>query len=194
MAKSTVNRYIQNDMVGSAPLARGYEGIIPKAIFKLLVLAIKSFIQIKQVNCEVIVRKQLLVAVNKLCGITSGDHIKENMLERVMQLTTVSLDVTITPAVKKRRLLCTTRDNLHTWFLGFKEFLLKFGFATLDDNTGELILPTKIWRFSSGGRVCFHQKWSTWQIKELYISSLLATEETTIWATLLDGRMRTRPI
>ena len=26
LAKSTVNRYIQNNMVGSAPLARGYEG------------------------------------------------------------------------------------------------------------------------------------------------------------------------
>ena len=75
--------------VGSAPLARGYEGIIPKAIFKLLVLAVESFIKIKQVNCEVIVQKQLLVAVNKLCGIASGDRIKENMLERVMRSTTV---------------------------------------------------------------------------------------------------------
>jgi hypothetical protein len=57
LAKSTVNRYIQNGMVKTAPLAiaRGYEGIIPKAVFKLLVLAVKSFNQIKQVNCEVIV-------------------------------------------------------------------------------------------------------------------------------------------
>ena len=147
LAKSTVNRYIQNvDMVGSAPLASGYEGIIPKAIFKLLVLAVESFIKIKQVNCEVIVQKQLLVAVNKLCGIASGDRIKENMLERVLRLTTVSLDVTITPAVKERMLLWTTRDNLHTWFLGFKEFLLKFGLATLNDNTRELIFSPKMLR------------------------------------------------
>ena len=139
MAKSTVNHYIQNNMVGSAPLARGYEGIIPKAIFKLLVLAVKSFIQIKQVNCKVIVRKQLLVVMNKLFGIACGDHIKDNTLERVMRSTTVSLDVTIEPAVEERRLLWTTHNNLNTWFLGFKEFLLKFGFATLDDNTGELI-------------------------------------------------------
>jgi hypothetical protein len=33
--------------------------------------------------------------VNKLYGIVSGDRIKENMLERVMRSTTVSLDVTI---------------------------------------------------------------------------------------------------
>ena len=52
--------------------------------------------------------------VNKLCGIASGDRTKENMLERVMRLTTVSLDVTITPAVEERRLLWTTHDNLHT--------------------------------------------------------------------------------
>ena len=58
--------------------------------------------------------KQLLVVVNKLCGIASGDRTKENMLERVMRLTTVSLDVTITPAVEERRLLWTTHDNLHT--------------------------------------------------------------------------------
>jgi hypothetical protein len=31
LAKSTVNCYIQNDMVGSVPPVRGYEGIIPKA-------------------------------------------------------------------------------------------------------------------------------------------------------------------
>ena len=50
LAKSMVNCYIQNDMVGTAPLARGYEGIIPKVVFKVLVLAVETFIQIKQVN------------------------------------------------------------------------------------------------------------------------------------------------
>ena len=90
-------------------------------------------------------RKQLLVAVNKLCGITSGDRIKENMLEWVMRSTTVSLDVTVAPAVEERRLLWTTHDNLHTWFLGFKDFLLKFAFAMLD-GTGELIFSPEMLR------------------------------------------------
>jgi hypothetical protein len=44
-------------MIGSAPLARGYKRIIPKAVFKLLVLTIELFIQIKQVYCKVIMRK-----------------------------------------------------------------------------------------------------------------------------------------
>ncbi len=50
LEKLTVSGYLSNNIVGSASLARGYEGIIPKTVFKLLVLAAKSFIQIKQVN------------------------------------------------------------------------------------------------------------------------------------------------
>jgi hypothetical protein len=76
----TVNRYVRNDMVGCAPLMRGYEGAIPKAAFDLLVLAIESFIQIKQLNSKVIVRKQLLIVLNELCGIKSDIRVKENML------------------------------------------------------------------------------------------------------------------
>ncbi len=82
-------------MIGSALLARGCKGIIPKAGFKLLVLAFELFIQIKQVNCKVIVWKQLLVVVNEMRRIKSIDQIKENMLEWVMRATTVSFDLTV---------------------------------------------------------------------------------------------------
>ncbi len=54
-------------MAGSVPFSkgyRGYKGIVPKAVFKLLNLAIKLFIQNKQIFCKVIVQKQLLVVVN----------------------------------------------------------------------------------------------------------------------------------
>ena len=121
-------------MVGSAPLARGYQGIIPKAVFKMLILAVKLFIVIKQVNCKVILWKQLLVVVNTLWRIKSNNKIKENMLKRVMRSATVLLDATVTPAVKESKLLWMMYDNLHTWFISFKEFLLKFEFAMLDEN------------------------------------------------------------
>ena len=89
-------------MIGSALLTRGYKGIITKAAFKLLVLAVESFIQIKQLNCKVIVRKQLLVVVNKMCGIASIDRIEENMLDRVMRSTPVSFDAIVAPPVEER--------------------------------------------------------------------------------------------
>jgi hypothetical protein len=141
LIKPTVNHYVWSNMIGSAPLARGYERIIPKAVFKLLVLTVKLIIQMKQVNCKVIVQKQLLVLVNKMCEIKSVDQIKENMLERVMRLMTVSFNITIAPPVEERRLHWTTYDNLHMWFMSFKEFLIKFGFATLNGNGALVFLP-----------------------------------------------------
>ncbi len=137
LSSETVNRYIQNNMASTASLSRGYEGIVPKAVFKILVLAVELCIQIKQINCKVIVRKQLVVIVNVLCGIISGNCLTENIFERVMRLTEVSLDVTITPAIKERRVIWTTYDNnLHTWFMSFWAFLLQ-GFAMLRSD-GEL--------------------------------------------------------
>jgi hypothetical protein len=73
----TVNCYMRNYMVGCAPLLRGYEGIIPKAAFNLLVLTVESFIQIKQLNSKVIMRKQLLIVLNEPRGIKLDIHMKE---------------------------------------------------------------------------------------------------------------------
>jgi len=97
--------------------------------------------QIKQLNCEVIVQKQLLVVVNKMCNFASIDRIKENMLDRVMQSPPVSFDAIATPPVEERRLLWTTCDNLHTWFMSFKEFCLKFKFSTPDCNGDAVLTP-----------------------------------------------------
>jgi hypothetical protein len=89
----------------------------------------------------VIVRKQLLVVVNKMCGIASIDRIKENMLDRVMRSTPVSFDAIVAPPVEERRLLC-----LHTWFMSFKEFCLKFEFATPNCNGDAVFLPEMLRR------------------------------------------------
>jgi hypothetical protein len=44
-------------------------------------------------------------------------------------------------------------------------------------------------------RIEFHaRRDASFIVLELYISSLPATEEMTIWATLLDGQRQTRPI
>ena len=86
LAKSTVNCYIQNDMVGSVPLARGYEGI-------------------SQSNLQTAHPCRRIIHTDKAMPLS----------------------------------LCSTALTT-SWM------------AT---STG---LPTKIWRFFSGGRVCFHQR------------------------------------
>jgi hypothetical protein len=50
LTKPTVNCYVQSNMIGSAPFTRGYDGTIPNAVFKLLVLTVEPLIQIKKVN------------------------------------------------------------------------------------------------------------------------------------------------
>ncbi len=40
LSKKLINRYVQLGMVGAFPLARGYEGTMPRHAFDLLVLAV----------------------------------------------------------------------------------------------------------------------------------------------------------
>ena len=42
LSKNTINRYVPLGMVGTFPLARGYEGTMPLHAFKLLVLVVES--------------------------------------------------------------------------------------------------------------------------------------------------------
>ena len=56
-SKNTINRYVQLGMVvGTFPLARGYEGTMPRHAFDLLVVAVEAYIQTNQVNSIVIER------------------------------------------------------------------------------------------------------------------------------------------
>jgi hypothetical protein len=50
LSKVTINRYVRINMIGTFPLVRGYKGLIPPHIFKLLVLAAELFMQINGVN------------------------------------------------------------------------------------------------------------------------------------------------
>jgi hypothetical protein len=85
MSKPTINRYVALNMIGTFPLARGYEGAMPHVVFELLVIAAESFIQIKGVNKDHIERNTLMIMFNELCGVTSSKgKVKENMFERAM--------------------------------------------------------------------------------------------------------------
>ncbi len=69
---------------------------MPHAAFELLMLAAKSFIKIKQVNSEEIMRNMLMIMFNELCRVTSLEkRVKETMFERVMRATNVSLNASM---------------------------------------------------------------------------------------------------
>ena len=48
----TIRRYVKNGLVGCSPLKRGERGTIPSPIFRALVEAFETFIQIEQANGE----------------------------------------------------------------------------------------------------------------------------------------------
>ena len=137
LAASTINTYVRDGKVGQEPAKRGYEGILSKDAFKLLVFAVESYIQINQVNCIPLKRNILISIINEVCAIVSNPNVKmkDNMFERVMQNTTVSLHAAVSVAVEERRILWTTYDNLHIWFTNWKAFLIKYEFCNYDKDT-----------------------------------------------------------
>jgi len=135
MSKPAINRYVALNMIGTFPLARGYEGVMPHAAFELLLIATESFIKIKGVTKDHIERNMLMIMFNELCGVTSSEgRVKESMFERVMRATNVLLNASVSPTVEDRRIRWTTYSNLHAWFVSFKAFLIEFGFAAIGSN------------------------------------------------------------
>ncbi len=138
LSQNTINRYVQLGMVGTFPLARGYEGSMPRHAFDLLVLTVESYIQISNVNSVVVEWLQLIMDVNMCCGVPPAEcSTKHSVYDRVMRSTNVLLNEDVSPPVKERRLLWTTWPYLFNWFENFKAFLAEFNFAGVGDN-GEL--------------------------------------------------------
>jgi hypothetical protein len=130
----------------AALLARGYEGAMPHAAFELLVITAKSLIMIKGVNKDHIEHNTLMIMFNELYGVKSSKgRVKENMFERVMRATNVSLNASVSPTVEDRRVRWTTYSNLHAWFVSFKAFIIEFGFATIGSN-GRLVISEAMLR------------------------------------------------
>ncbi len=103
LSKNTINWYVAHGMLGTFPLVRGYEGMMPKHSFQLLVLAVESFIQISNVNSIEAKRPTLMMAVNTCCGVAPAEcRAKHSLYDRVMKSTNVSLNADVSPAVKER--------------------------------------------------------------------------------------------
>jgi hypothetical protein len=79
-------------------------------------------------------RKVLISLFNAVCNITLDGKSKEsdNMFERVMKSTSVTLNADVATAIEERRLPWTNYDNFFMWFIHFKAFLIKFEFCGYD--------------------------------------------------------------
>ena len=135
LSKNTINRYAKLGMVGTFPLARGYEDMMLLLAFKLLVIVVESCIQINQVNSIVIEWPQLIMAVKRCCSVVMVEcRTNHSVYYRVMRLTTVSLNADVSPAVEDRRVQWLSYPNLIMWSKNFQVFLVEFGIAEADSN------------------------------------------------------------
>jgi hypothetical protein len=103
LTKPTINRQVAAGKVGEVPPPKGYEGMIPLHVFKLLVVAVESFIQINQANCVVLEGNNVIRAVNDCCGVSSAgsEELKKSLFLCVMRSTNVSLSATVAPAIEE---------------------------------------------------------------------------------------------
>jgi hypothetical protein len=65
---------VHQEIFGTRASCSRVWGLLPLHIFKLLVLAAESLMQIYQVNCVVILQQKIIMRVNELCSVTSGKN------------------------------------------------------------------------------------------------------------------------
>ena len=139
LSKPTINSYVWLGMVGTFFLARGYEGRMQPKTFKLLVLAVESYIQINSVNNIMIERLQLIMAVNMCCGVVPAEcRTKHSVYNQVMRLTNISLNPDVLPVEEGRSGQWRTHPNLLVWLKIFWVFLMEFEFVEVNSN-GDLL-------------------------------------------------------
>jgi len=130
LGKNTINRYVALGMVGMFPLARGYQGMMPRHAVELLMLAVESYVHICNVNSIDAKRSQLMMAVNMCCGVAAAEcRTMHSVYNQGMKSTNVSLNADVFPAVEERCVRWTTYANLDAWFDNFRAFLVEFDFS-----------------------------------------------------------------
>lgn len=130
IAPSTVNRYIQNNMIGVSPMKRGPAPDIPSDIWKALKAAFTSYIKLEQAHSkQQSTVKTLSLRVNTLLNKFGYNKSGEDTTRKLRKETADEFSVDKTNMVEMRRLLWTTYGNLNLWYTTWKETLLELGFA-----------------------------------------------------------------
>ncbi len=88
------------------------QGLLPLHIFKLLMLAAKSFVQINQVNSILVLHQKIIMRVNELCGVTSGNKPKTSIFDS-------SLCAFIASQAKERCICWTRYAKSHSTTLNY---------------------------------------------------------------------------
>ena len=113
----TIRRYVKNGLVGCPPLKRGERGTIPSPIFRALVEAFETFIQIEQANGERQTKQCGLSRIVNLVINGSGENRTQyDLLYCLLKETALTLNAGKVVKVEERQIRWTTYGNLKLWF------------------------------------------------------------------------------
>ena len=158
LAHRTISEYVQNDMAGMSPIGKGARGKIPSDVMTHLVGAFESYVRINQNNGNgpAIFRKNLVSRVSNVVCDLYPDRIcpSHKLLERVLKRCKIELTSKVQQTVEDRRHRWTTYKNLVIWFDSWAAFLLKYGFATVNDNGDIVISEEQLFRIINIDETC----------------------------------------
>ena len=132
---STITRMCRQGKIGRAPGKRGKPRYLPDCLFELA----HTFAQMQQVDktadvTPAALRRKVLAAI---IGSAAEAHFARNknglparrFIDKCIQRATIGMDIVSPKNVEARRNLHTTYTNMRDWLDGWKEVLLKHGFA-----------------------------------------------------------------
>ncbi len=125
----TIMRYVANGMIGVSPLKMGPDGGVPEEHFKLLLLAVETYIRISQINGET--SNNTATLLTKRINSTMNNISKSSHLfQRVMRECAIDFKAGVSNPIEERRLRWTTFHNLNTWHENWERCLVELGFGT----------------------------------------------------------------
>ena len=151
----TIQKKIKAGDVGTSPLRRGPKGNIPDHLYRNLCIAYESFAIINQINGTMYICRPKVVGPLLQQVIYGHSDNWEYLFKRVQKDTAANLRRQKAKNSEERRNRWTTEGNIAAWFDNWENDLVKLGFATRDETTGEVhISPEQLGRIANFDETC----------------------------------------
>ena len=140
---SSICRYNNEGLVNASPKKMGPAGRLSALTFKLLCNAYSSLVPINQINALAgnNTRKNMIPILAQTFNIRTPDATA--LLNRVIRNTAIDINAVKLNCAEDRRVRWTTEGNLQLWFDSWEQFVVEYGFATIDPN-GEVIFDEEM--------------------------------------------------
>jgi hypothetical protein len=140
---ATISRYAKQGLINASPMKMGPIGHILALAYKFLCQAYKSLVPINQMNACAgdNSRAKMIPMFTKTFNI--GTVTVTGLLNQVVRNTATDINAKKMNCAEDRRIRWTAYQNLDLWFDSWETFIVKYGFATINED-GSLHFPEKM--------------------------------------------------